>query len=580
MTKQINWKIGGEAGFGIMTTGLSFAKLAVKNNLHTFDYAEYPSLIRGGHNSYEVIVSSQKVTATKKPLDILLCLNAQTFSENEARITAETIILYDASDFELPEKGRRVNIPLKDIREKFGAIEIANNTILLGASVALMGWDKKQLINLVGEEFKAKGEKVQKLNQDLVLEGYNLIEQNYGQLIQTFVGEEKKAFPALVITGNEMYALAAVAADCRYYSAYPMTPASSVLTVMADWQAKAGIIVRHSEDEIAGVNNALGAAFAGVRASVGTSGGGFALMTESLSFAGVAEIPLVVLLSQRPGPATGMPTWTEQGDLLFAVNGGHGEFPKIVLAPGDITEVMETTLKAFNLADIYQLPVIVLLDKVLSESHESISESLVEKYMQSYEVKRGKLVTQLTKDTYQRFLDTKDGISPRSIPGSPGLAYQANSYEHFQDGHTTESALERVKQVQKRKRKMNTYLETDFALPTVLGNLDKAEVVLVSWGSTKRPLLEAVKDVSSRSVAMLHFTHLYPLSRTKLASFFGKEKHYIIVENNSEAQFRKLLAAETGIYIEDVWLKYNGRPWWREELVDRINNLLKTKKYV
>ncbi len=311
----------------------------------------------------------------------------------------------------------------------------------------------------------------------------------------------------------------------------------------------------------------------GVRSAVGTSGGGFALMVEAVSLAGMTETPLVILLSQRPGPATGMPTWTEQGDLLFAVHAGHGEFPKIVLTPGDVEEMLELTTKAFNLADIYQLPVIIMSDMFLSESHKTIAKQFVNKLISDYKVDRGKTITKFTGEKYLRYKVTDDGISERLLPGQKGVYFQANSYEHVEDGHTTEEAQPKIDQTEKRNHKWKTYLSTHFSAPDVFGNLKKSPIVLVSWGSNKGPILEAQKilKTTGKEIALIHFTHVYPMNKDMILPLFKNGKRYVLLENNSHAQLGKLLQIETGIELKEKLLKYNGRPFWSEEIVEYIN---------
>ncbi|MCX6731003.1 MAG: 2-oxoacid:acceptor oxidoreductase subunit alpha, partial [Candidatus Roizmanbacteria bacterium] len=311
---------------------------------------------------------------------------------------------------------------------------------------------------------------------------------------------------------------------------YPMTPASTVLTSLAAWGKKTGMVVRHAEDEIAVINSAIGASFAGARSSVGSSGGGFALMVEAISMSGITEIPLVIFLSQRPGPATGMPTWTEQGELLFAIHGGHGEFPKIVLAPGDHTEMIELTLKAFDLADIYQVPVIVLSDMLLSEAHMSISYDEIQEKVNSYIPNRGKLIVNAD-ETYKRYLLTDDGISPRLVPGETKTYYQSNSYEHLEDGHTTESDVERIRQVDKRALKMQKYMSDHFVAPTIIGDINTAQTVFVGWGSTKGVASEAIKQATElgKKAAYIHFSHMYPLDKSKIKALISdSSKKYIL----------------------------------------------------
>jgi len=295
-------------------------------------------------------------------------------------------------------------------------------------------------------------------------------------------------------------------------------------------------------------------------------------MVEALSMSGITELPIVVFISQRPGPATGMPTWTEQAELLFAIHGGHGEFPKIVLAPGDHQEMVELTLQAFDLADIYQLPVIVMSDMLLSESHRSIPYDEIQAKIKKYIPNRGKLVSSAD-ESYKRYLMTDDGVSPRLVPGGVKTFYQANSYEHLEDGHTTESDVERIKQVDKRARKIKTYLSNHFIIPTTIGDIQKAQTVFVGWGSTKGVANEAVKKAKEmrKDVAYIHFSYLYPLDKNKIKTLFSdSSKQYILVENNSEGQLGKLLQMEVGISFENKILRYDGRPLAVEQFIEKI----------
>src|SRR3989339_783047 len=532
---NFTWMIGGEAGFGIMTTGAVFSKIAARSGYYIFDYFEYPSLIRGGHNACEAHVSDIEVSYLSPTIDVLVCLNKETYEKHKARLNSKSLVVFDQDEFEIKENVKKIVVPFKKILSDLKGQPVMKNTIALGASIGLLKGDINELIKIIAEQFAKKGEEVINFNKQFVQAGFDAINKNYSDSILSYLvkipGEEK-----LVLTGNDAFALGAVIADCRMYVAYPMTPSSSVLTTLAAWQEKIGMVVRHAEDEISVINTAIGSSYAGVRSAVGSSGGGFALMVESLSFTGITEIPMVVFIAQRPGPATGMPTWTEQGDLLFSVFSGHGEFPKIVLAPGDNEEMIELTAKAYNLADVYQMPVIVMSDMYLSESHKSVTKKFVDKFILNYKVNRGKLIDKITNNQfpiskqvsnvqqpiskkYLRYQITEDGISPRLIPGTPGHFFQANSYEHIEDGHTTEDAQPRIDQVDKRARKWKTYLSQDFIMPKAYGDLEKSAVVLISWGSTKGIVLQAQKLLKTKKVdsAFIHFNHLYPLDKEKVA---------------------------------------------------------------
>ncbi len=574
-------KIGGEAGFGIMTTGLVFSKIATRLGYYIFDYVEYPSLVRGGHNAYEINIADYPINHLKKTIDLLVCLNKETFDRHRFRLTRESFVIYDPDEFEINDDYQKIAIPFKKILKELNGQEVMKNTVALGATLAVVGGDINELLEIIKNQFLKKGEAVVKLNQSFAQRGYQeAISQSENKKDWLKRLESKDN---LVINGNEAFALGAVVSDCRLYCAYPMTPSSSVLHTLAGWQDKTGMVVRHAEDEISVINTALGASFAGIRSAVGTSGGGFALMVESISLAGITETPIVIFLAQRPGPATGMPTWTEQGDLLFACFAGHGEFPKIVLAPGDQEEMFELTLTAFNLADVYQLPVIILSDMFLSEGHKTVNRLWLEELIKNYQVDRGKLKESLDLDTpvsnsqprYQSFLRYKiedDGISERILPGLKNYYFQANSYEHLEDGHTTEDSQPRINQVNKRNQKWQTFLEKDFKSPKYYGNKD-AEIVFVSWGSNKGTIMEAQKQLDEKGVktGFWHFTYLYPLAK-QVKEFFSGDKRYILVENNSWSQFGKLLKMEIGFEIQEKILRYDGRPVSVEDIIKKLES--------
>src|SRR3989344_1671019 len=423
---KFTWKIGGEAGFGILTSGLVFTKIANRLGYYTFNYTEYPSLIRGGHNALEVIVSDEKVQSLKKDINFLICLNKDTYKNHKNRLAPNSCVVYDPDEFSIEDETvTKICIPFKKILSDLKGQAVMKNTIALGASLALLGSDLVILNEIIESQFARKGQTVVDFNIKLAELGYNHVKQEHSQSINQLLvkkNEEKH----LLLSGNDAFSLASIIADCRIYCAYPMTPSSTVLTTLAAWQEKTGVVVRHAEDEISVINTALGASFMGVRSAVGTSGGGFALMVESVSLAGITEIPIVIFLSQRPGPATGMPTWTEQGDLLFACFAGHGEFPKIVLAPGDVYDMVELTTKAFNLAEIYQTPVIIMSDMYLSESHKTLVKSFLDEFNNKYKIERGKTIVKIPNsqfsisNKYLRYQKTNDGISPRLIPGAKG----------------------------------------------------------------------------------------------------------------------------------------------------------------
>jgi 2-oxoglutarate ferredoxin oxidoreductase subunit alpha len=336
---KFNWKIGGEAGFGIMTTGIVLSRIATRSGYNIFNYPEYPSLIRGGHNTLEVVISEDPVTAPKWEVDMLVCLNKVTYDLHKHRLHKDSIVVFDPDEFTIDDPTLiQVSVPFKKIRTQEEINQMMINTVAMGASLSVMGGDLSIFEDLLKEQFSRKGQEVVDYNLKLARIGFDHAEASHIQKIPLLV-KKQDVKKQMVLTANDAFSVGTVIADCRFFAAYPMTPASSILMTLAAWQDKTKMVVRHSEDEIAVINSALGASFAGARSAVSTSGGGFALMVEALSYAGVAEIPIVVYLGMRPGPATGMPTWTEQGDLLFAVHAGqtvgHGELCRIwrVLCP-------------------------------------------------------------------------------------------------------------------------------------------------------------------------------------------------------------------------------------------------------
>ena len=568
------WKIGGEAGFGIMTTGVDFCKLAAAAGYHVASYAEYPSLIRGGHNTFEVHISSKKIRSSKNKIDLLVCLNANTYELHRERLALEARIIYDKDSFseedqkQIGQSQYALHVPFTQILQEQNGSAVMLNTIAMGASLATLQWNIDDLYARIEAAFASKGKAVVQSNRALAKSGYDYVVNNYApQLVQGFK-KKPSAEPQMIISGNDAFSLGTTIADCRLYCAYPMTPTSTVLTTLAQWVPTTGMVVRHAEDEISVVSTALGGSFAGIRAACGTSGGGFALMNESISFAGIMEAPLVIFLGQRPGPATGLPTWTEQGDLLYAVHAGHGEFPKIVLAPGDVEEMYTLVADAFNLADIYQTPVIVMGDKHLCESYWSSSKLAFSLFAKGAEIERGKITHRVDESPYLRYKITDDGISPMLIPGQKERYFQANSYEHDESGHTTEEAADRQAQVDKRNKKTATYLKNHFKPPQVFGNLDEAELIFVSWGSNKGVILDALDQLAEngKKAAYIHFSYVFPLEAEAIRPLFAHRARYVLVENNSQAQFGRLLRQETGIDIQEKYLKYNGRQIFVEEL--------------
>ena len=373
--------------------------------------------------------------------------------------------------------------------------------------------------------------------------------------------------PNLVLNGDEAAALGAIGGGLQFASIYPMTPITNVITVLAAYQEKYGYIYKQPEDEIAAITMAIGASYAGARAMTATSGGGFCLMTEGFGLAGMTETPVVIIMGMRAGPATGFPTWSEQGDLRFVLHASHGDFPRIVLAPGDGKEVFEMTMQAFNLAEKYQTPVVVLVDKNICEDDQSFE------YFDTsaYKVDRGNFTTEKV-DDYKRYALEADGISKRSVPGS-GNWFLTNSDEHNAYGYSDEEADNRIEQHGKRMTKLVTCAKNDMQKPQLFGPAD-ADLTIVSWGSNKGAILQAMKEFPN--VNFLHTTWMSPFPADEVKKVLSGAKSLLLIENNYTAQFAGLIREQTGIEIENKFLKYDGRPFFVEEISDKLKSILNT----
>lgn len=568
---RFTWKIGGEAGFGIVTSGALFAKMCSAMGRYVVDYNEKPNLIRGGHNTHQVTVADEPIYAASYTVDLLLALNRETVFLHLDELTRGARVIYDdekarIDPAELTREGITLYpVPLMRLTREAKGDEIMRNTVGIGASLAFMGCEFSPLEEALKKTFSRKPN-VQAQNIDAARMGFEYVRAHYAAHLPPCMLEKEVSYRNIVIAGNEAMALGAIQGGCTFYAAYPMSPSSSILHYLAAHDRDTGMVVKHAEDEIAVINMALGASFAGARAMIGTSGGGFALMVESLGLAGIAELPIVVIEVQRPGPATGMPTWTEAADLRFVLHAAQGEFPRVILAPGDVEEGFTQTFLAHNLAARWQLPVIVLSDKLLGETNRSVSPFDVRKMV----IDRGKVVSEKelaqTKQ-FHRYEITDDGASPRSLPGQKGGVYLSNSYEHEAHGYSDETAAMRVAQADKRMRKLRSLLP-EMPKPLLLGPIH-APLTFVSWGSTKGPAREAITRLKKegREANMIHFAGIWPFPVQEATELLTRQKHLVLVENNATAQFGGLIREQTGINIEDKILKYNGRPFFPEELM-------------
>lgn len=572
---HVTIKIGGEAGFGIMSAGTMLTKAFVRHGYHAIAGNEYPSLIRGGHNVITVGLGTTEFYALDKHVNILVALNKETVDLHKKQISSPGCIVYDPKDQTIDPQTLSgvtlVPVPLSDIVTSLKGAPVMRNTVAIGAVMALLGADFSYLSDVIKDQFEKKGEEVIRENTEVAKAGYDAVKKDYGSLTNMFLELAEANVEHYVMNASEAVGLGALDGGMKFAAIYPMTPINALITLFADHAKELGIVYKQPEDEIAGINMAIGASIAGVRSMVATSGGGFALMEEGVSLTGILETPLVIDLGMRPGPATGMPTWTEQGELGMVLGAGHGEFARIILAPGDVGEAYTLTRLAFDLAEEYQIPVFILTDKHLNETEWCVRKEI---FKNPPNVERKSMVTgSLPSDeSFKRYsLATDNGVSPRSFPGMEFGRYIANSYEHDEKGFTTEEADMRTKMATKRQKKLET-IQHIIPPPSVYGPTE-GEITFVAWGSTKGPVLEAMKTLTAKgkTAKLIHFSWVYPMDGKTVRDMLSKEKRLILVEGNGTGQLGVLIRRETGVDISEKLLKFDGRGWYPEEIVEKVS---------
>jgi len=570
MTSHLNVMVGGEAGQGVQSVGMILAKTMVHGGLHVFADQDYENRVRGGHNFFRVRASDGEVLAFSKELDVLVALNKETIDLHHNELKDGGVIVFDQEQTKFEaRKERYFNVPLGRLAEDTAKNKLMTNTVAVGAAIWLCGYDFDLLAAVLRKEFARHGEKVVENNVIAARAGFDFTREHGAQRLSQKIQPISSSNRKMLLNGNEALALGAMAGGCRFISGYPMTPASPILEYLADKGQHHYVVAVHVEDEIAAMNIAVGAAYTGVRAMVATSGGGFCLMVEGLALAGMTETPVVVVLGQRPGPATGMPTRTEQGELWFALHAGHGEFPRAILAPATADEAFYSMIKAFNLAEEYQTPVIVLTDH-----HIATSYATVERFdLKQVKIDRGELLSdeELNKsDDYKRHVITESGISPRALPGQGKTLVVTDSDEHDESGHLIEDAETRNQQNLKRLRKLNG-LKTEINTPK-FHKSQNAEFTLIGWGSTYGAIGEATELLQKDGVAVniLHLSQIWPFPAEAVSSVLNDGAKTITIESNATAQMAQLIRRETGHKVSGNILKFDGRPFSPEEIVDRL----------
>ncbi|MGQ9856192.1 MAG: 2-oxoacid:acceptor oxidoreductase subunit alpha [Fervidobacterium sp.] len=550
---EISIVLSGAAGQGIQAVEHILTRVAKDSGFHVFATKEYMSRVRGGNNSTEIRIASQPVKAFVNRIDVLVPLNDNAIERLRERITEETIIIGEGRYVE--KEKNSIPLMFEEIAESFGN-KIYENSVAIGVLAGIINASEDALVKNISAYFAKKNEEVVKGNVNAALKGYE-IGKSLGLKFEITPNEKVKK--QYLLNGSEAVAKGAIAGGCNFISSYPMSPATTVFTELSRLSNQYGILVDQAEDEIAAANMAIAAWYAGARAMVSTSGGGFALMTEAISLSGMIETPIVVHLGQRPGPATGLPTRTEQGDLNLVLYAGHGDFPRVIYAPGNLCEAYELSAKAFNIADKYQVPVFILTDEYFLDSFYNVEE-MPEVKIERYVVK--------SDENYKRYLLTEDGISPRSIPGYGKGLVRVDSDEHDEYGHITESAKVRKAMVEKRLKKGKKLLE-DAVPPKLFGN-ENYEYLIVAWGSTQLIIREALEKMGNEKVALLHFSQVYPVPKIA-EEYLRKAKKVIFVEQNATGQFADLVKLTFGIDTSNRILKYDGFAFSVEELVEALS---------
>jgi len=591
MTKNsVNIKLGGEAGQGVESSGMGFARAIARAGLHIFGVQDYMSRIRGGHNWYQVRVSERPLYAHEPKIQLLLAFDERTVREHLDEVVEGGAVIYDeglkVDEEEIKSKGViPMPMPLLKLAEELGGSKLMLNTAAVAAAAGILEFDLSYPESVIRDSFgRRKGSEIADRNIRVANAAYEEARRRYAHLFEWKLEAIPDAPKKMVLNGNQALGLGAIAAGCKFCCGYPMTPASSLLEFMFAQARRFNLVVRQIEDEIGALLHAIGAAHAGVRAMTCTSGGGFSLMVEALSLAGSTETPVVVVVAQRPGPATGMPTRTEQGELLFTLFAGHGEFPRAVLAPGSVEQCVYEMARAFNLAEKYQMPVIVLTDAFLANSLRSVDMDAIDFRKITENIDRGKLILphehekidEALKDGYRRYEFFEDGISLRIPPGHPKAIYSVAGEEHTPEGFIDweERADNRVKMMQKRMRKLEVAV-SDMKLPQLYGPQD-AELTLVCWGSSLGPTLEAMERLNDNGVRtnLLQFIDIHPLDWESVADILANCRRWVSVEGNYSAQLSRWIRMNTGLKPAGTVTRYDGRPLNPVYIVEQLQSLL------
>ena len=582
MKAQVSWKVGGQQGEGIESTGEIFATAMNRKGYYLYGYRHFSSRIKGGHTNNKIRVSSTPVRAISDDLDILIAFDQETIDVNYHEMQKGSIIIADAkAKPENPEdsKAQLVSLPFTGVAKELGTA-LMKNMVAVGSTCAVMDLDTDVFESLISDLFSRKGESVVNLNIQALNEGYRLMKEEMDSLESEHTLEKNDSDGHLFMIGNDAIGLGAVAAGVRFMAAYPITPASEIMEYMIDRLPELGGAVIQTEDEIAACTMAIGSNYAGVRSFTSSAGPGLSLMMESIGLSGMTETPLVIVNTQRGGPSTGLPTKQEQSDLMQMIYGTHGDIPKIVIAPTSASDAFYLTIEAFNLAEEYQCPVILLSDLQLSLGKQTVESLDYDKI----EIRRGALIeedmeTPEDKAYFKRYALTDSGISPRVLPGTKGGIHHVTGVEHNEEGKPSEGAENRQLQMDKRMRKTAQLLIDE----PVKSNekYDEADILYVGFISTIGAIEEAITRLDKQNVKVNHIQirQLHPFPTDAVQEAFNKAKKVVVAEHNYQGQLSSIIKMNVnhqGKIINQT--KYDGTPFLPHEIEDKALEIASNMK--
>ncbi|MCU4741734.1 2-oxoacid:acceptor oxidoreductase subunit alpha [Natronoglomus mannanivorans] len=577
MAEDLNWAVGGEAGDGIDSTGKIFAQALSRAGRHVFTSKDFASRIRGGYTAYKIRTSVDEVQSVVDRLDILVALTQRTIDENLDELHEDSAVIYDGErswEADIPDEITAVDVPLKSLAEEAGGA-IMRNIVALGAACELTNFNVEYLDESLEKRFGGKGSKIVENNKEAARLGQNYVQENYD--LDLGYDLEITDNDYVLLNGDEAIGMGALAAGCRFYAGYPITPATNVMEYLTGRIERYGGHVVQAEDELSAINMALGGARAGARSMTATSGPGIDLMTETFGLIATSETPLVIVDVMRSGPSTGMPTKQEQGDLNMTLYGGHGEIPRFVITPTTISECFWKTVEAFNYAEKYQTPVYLVADLALAVTEQTFPPEAFD--MDEVEIDRGKIVDDDTVDEwldeqgrFRAHADTEDGVSPRALPGTIDGAHMSTGLEHDELGRRTEREDERVQQVDKRNRKVETAQEQEDWDYREFGSSDSDNLV-ISWGSNEGALVEALEilEEEGTDVRVISVPYIFP--RPDLTEDVEAAENVIVVECNATGQFADVIEHDTLTRVNRI-NKYTGVRFKADELAEQIEEQL------